>query len=120
MLLIGLALLIAADVLLAMASEAVAVLAGAALWGLHMAFTQGLLSKLVADRVPAHLRGTGFGIFNLVSGGALLLASVIAGALWSTLGPAATFLAGASFAALAAIGIVAVRSKTSPDASSTR
>lgn len=120
LLLIGLALLIAADVLLAMATEAIAVLAGAALWGLHMAFTQGLLSKLVADRVPAHLRGTGFGIFNLVSGGALLLASVIAGALWSTLGPAATFLAGASFAALAAIGIVAVRSKTAPDASSTR
>lgn len=120
LLLIGLALLIAADVLLAMASEAIAVLAGAALWGLHMAFTQGLLSKLVADRVPEHLRGTGFGIFNLVSGGALLLASVIAGALWSTLGPAATFLAGASFAALAAIGIVAVRSKTSPDTSSIR
>lgn len=120
LLLIGLALLIAADVLLAVATEAIAVLAGAALWGLHMAFTQGLLSKLVADRVPAHLRGTGFGIFNLVSGGALLLASIIAGALWSTLGPAATFLAGASFAALAAIGIVAVRSKTSSDTSSTR
>lgn len=119
LLLIGLALLIAADIMLAMASEAIAVLAGAALWGLHMAFTQGLLSKLVADRVPAHLRGTGFGIFNLVSGGALLLASVIAGALWSTLGPAATFLAGASFAALAAIGIVAVRSKAPPDTSST-
>ncbi len=119
LLLIGLVLLIAADVLLALATEAVAVLAGAALWGLHMAFTQGLLSKLVADRVPAHLRGTGFGIFNLVSGGALLLASVIAGTLWSTLGPAATFLAGASFAAFAAIGIVTVRGKTSPGAPST-
>jgi MFS family permease len=106
LLLIGLALLIAADVVLAAAAGAPAVFAGAALWGLHMAFTQGLLSKLVADTVPAQLRGTGFGIFNLVSGVALLLASVIAGALWNAVGPSATFLAGAGFAAVAAIGIV--------------
>jgi MFS family permease len=71
-----------------------------------MAFTQGLLSKLVADTVPAELLGTGFGIFNLVSGGALLLASVIAGFLWSLFGASATFLAGAVFAALAAIGLL--------------
>jgi MFS family permease len=72
-----------------------------------MAFTQGLFSKLVADTAPAGLRGTGFGIFNLVSGGALLLASVIAGALWSSLGPSVTFLAGAVFAAIAVIGSLA-------------
>jgi MFS family permease len=106
LLLAGLALLVAADVVLAAASGLLAVLAGAALWGLHMALTQGLLAKLVADRVPAELRGTGFGIFNLVSGAALLAASVIAGALWSALGPAATFLAGAAFAAAAALGIL--------------
>ncbi|HMA11814.1 MAG TPA: MFS transporter, partial [Steroidobacteraceae bacterium] len=106
LLLIGLALLIAADGMLATARDAFSVLAGAALWGLHMAFTQGLLSKLVADTVPAQLRGTGFGVFNLVSGGALLLASVIAGALWSAVGPSATFLAGAGFAAVAAIGLL--------------
>jgi MFS family permease len=109
LLLIGLALLIAADVVLAAAGGALAVFAGAALWGLHMALTQGLLSKLVADTVPAQLRGSGFGIFNLVSGGALLLASVIAGALWSAIGPSATFLAGAGFAAVTAIGLVALR-----------
>ena len=78
------------------------VFAGAALWGLHMAFTQGLLSKLVADIAPAELLGTGFGIFNLVSGVALLLASVIAGSLWSAFGASSTFLAGAVFAAVAA------------------
>jgi len=111
LLLIGLVLLIAADVVLAMASNAIAVFAGAGLWGLHMAFTQGLLSKLVADTVPAELRGSGFGVFNLVSGVALLLASVIAGALWSVLGPSATFYAGASFAAIAAIGIIAGSSR---------
>ncbi len=105
-LLAGLASLVAADLVLALARSAPAVLAGATLWGLHMAFTQGLLSKLVADAVPVTLRGTGFGIFNLVSGIAVLLASVIAGALWNTLGPVATFLAGAGFAAIAAVGVV--------------
>ena len=113
LLLIGLALLVAADVVLALSRGALTVFAGAALWGLHMAFTQGLLSKLVADRVPAQLRGTGFGIFNLVSGVALLLASVIAGGLWSAIGPSATFLAGAVFAAVAAIGLV-MASRTVP------
>jgi MFS family permease len=113
LLLTGLALLVAADVVLALAAGALAVFAGAALWGLHMAFTQGLLSKLVADTVPAQLRATGFGIFNLVSGGALLLASVTAGALWSAIGPSATFLAGGAFAAVAAIGLVTLRRRAS-------
>jgi MFS family permease len=108
LLLIGLALLIAADFVLAFAASPLIVFAGAALWGLHMAFTQGLLSKLVADTAPAELLGMGFGIFHLVSGGALLLASVIAGFLWSSLGASATFLAGAVFAAVAAIGLLAV------------
>jgi MFS family permease len=90
------------------------VVVGSSLWGLHMALTQGLLSKLVADTTPAALRGTGFGIFNLVSGVALLVASLVAGSLWQLVGPPATFLAGASFAALAALGILAFgpRSRT--------
>lgn len=106
LLLMGLVLLIVADLVLAAANGVAAVFVGAALWGLHMAFTQGLLSKLVADTVPDKLRGTGFGLFNLVSGGALLLASVIAGWLWSAFGPAATFFAGAGFAAVAALALV--------------
>ena len=85
------------------------VVAGSVLWGLHMACTQGLLAKLVADTAPARLRGTAFGIFNLVSGVALLLASVIAGALWSAFGASATFLAGAAFAAAAAFGLLGYR-----------
>jgi MFS family permease len=106
LLFLGLVLLIAADVVLASAQVPLVVYAGAALWGLHMGLTQGLLLKLVADAVPPHLVGTGFGLFNLVSGGALVLASVIAGSLWSTLGPSATFLAGAAFAAVAAMGLL--------------
>jgi MFS family permease len=107
LLLAGLALLIAADLVLALAQSVATVFAGAALWGLHMAFTQGLLSKLVADAAPAALRGTAFGVFNLVSGGALLAASVIAGALWDQFGPRATFVAGAAFAAVAVLGLLA-------------
>lgn len=102
----GLGMLVVSDVLLAAANSPLPVFAGASFWGLHMAFTQGLLAKLVADTAPGELRGTAFGVFNLVSGAALLLASVIAGALWTALGPPATFLAGAAFAALAAAGLL--------------
>jgi MFS family permease len=113
LLLIGLAALIVADLVLAGAASAAAALVGAACWGLHMALTQGLLSKLVADAAPVDLLGTGFGLFNLVSGIAVLLASVIAGELWSRAGPSATFLVGAAFASAAAIGTrFVIRSRT--------
>jgi MFS family permease len=116
LLLAGLALLVAADAVLASARAPRAVLAGAALWGLHMGLTQGLLSKLVADAVPSGLMATGFGIFSLVTGAALLGASIIAGALWTAFGPPATFLAGAAFAAVAAVGLLAVRASASRQA----
>jgi MFS family permease len=109
LLVLGLVLLVAADALLATAAAPGQVFAGAAAWGVHMGLTQGLLSKLVADAAPADLRGTAFGVFNLVSGVALLAASVIAGALWSAFGPSATFLAGAAFAGIAALGLLAHR-----------
>jgi MFS family permease len=112
LLLVGLVLLVTADLALASAASPPLVFVGAALWGGHMALTQGLLSKLVADTAPAELRGTAFGVFNLVSGGALLLASVIAGVLWSAVGASATFLAGAAFAAVTAIGLLAYRTAT--------
>jgi MFS family permease len=106
LLIVGILLLPASDLVLALATTPAHVFFGTACWGLHMGLSQGLLSKLVADTAPARLRGTGFGIFNLVGGGALLMASVIAGVLWSTLGPSATFLAGAGFSLLAGIGLL--------------
>jgi len=109
LLLYGLALLIAADVVLAVAATPLIAFAGAALWGLHMAFTQGLLAKLVADTAPADLRGTAFGVFNLVSGASLFLASLVAGALWTAFGAPAPFIAGAAFALLAAAGLLSYR-----------
>lgn len=102
----GLAVLVLSDVVLAAAGSVAIVLFGAALWGLHMGLTQGLLSKLVADSSPAELRGTAFGIFAVVSGVAVLVASVVAGLLWDAGGPSATFIAGAAFAALALLALV--------------
>lgn len=94
---LGLLLLLAADVVLAFATGAAGVGVGVALWGLHMGFTQGLLATLIADAAPEELRGTGFGLFNLMTGLALLVASIVAGALWQIIGPQGTFLAGAGF-----------------------
>jgi MFS family permease len=102
----GLGILIVADLMLAAATTPALVFVGAACWGLHMGLTQGLLSKLVADTSATKLRGTAFGIFNIVGGGALLLASVIAGSLWSAVGPPATFIAGGTFATLTTLGLL--------------
>jgi MFS family permease len=108
LLLLGMLLLIAADMVLALASSLWAVGAGVALWGLHMAFTQGLFAAWVADTAPAELRGTAFGMYNLVTGGALLLASLAAGVLWDQAGSQATFIAGAVVAACALGGLLAL------------
>lgn len=98
---LGLLLLMAADALLAWSDRGTTAWAGIALWGLHMAMTQGLLATMVADTAPADLRGTAFGLFNLVSGVAMLLASALAGLLWDRLGASATFGASLVLASLA-------------------
>jgi MFS family permease len=104
----GLAVLIAADLLLAASGKGPLLWAGVALWGLHMAMTQGLLATMVADAAPEDLRGTAYGFFNLVSGVALLAASAVAGLLWDRWGAPVTFLAGAALAAIALV-VSAVR-----------
>ena len=109
----GLVTLIIADLVLAQAQGLAAVALGVALWGLHLGMTQGLLATMVADTAPAHLRGTAFGFFNLASGIAMLVASVLAGLLWDQLGPGVTFYAGAMFS-LAAVLMLALRSRRSP------
>ncbi len=120
LLLLGLLILIASDLALAAASSAPLVFAGAALWGLHMALTQGLFSKLVADACPPDLRGTGFGVFYFCSGLSLLAAGTAAGALWDRLGPPAAFLGGATCAALAAAGLLALGRKSHVPGSTSR
>ena len=110
-LMIGLALLIAADLFLALSPGLGGVMIGVVLWGLHMGFTQGLLATLIADAAPADLRGTAYGMFNLLGGAAMLAASVIAGELWVVWGPAGTFLAGAAFTAVALAGLLFTRGR---------
>ncbi len=100
----GLAALIAADLVLANAATVAAVMIGVCLWGLHMGLTQGILASLVADASPAGLRGTGFGVYNLLSGVALLLASMIAGMIWDAGGAGPMFMVGAGFAVVALVG----------------
>ncbi|WP_395027698.1 MFS transporter [Comamonas odontotermitis] len=107
----GMVLLVLADLALALLPGLWGLALGAALWGLHMGCTQGLLNAMVADTVPADLRGTAFGVFHLLAGVALLLASVIAGALWDRLGHEGTFIAGAVFATMAMLGFVARRQR---------
>ena len=106
---IGFGILILADLALGLAPGVIGLALGVALWGLHLGFTQGVLAALVADTAPKDLRGTAFGVFNLASGVVLLVASIVAGALWDRLGPQATFVGGAIFTGVALIGLLARR-----------
>ena len=95
--------------MLAFGGSVASMMIGVALWGLHMGLTQGGLSTMVADTAPKALRGTAFGLFNLMSGLALLVGSVLAGLLWDAYGPAATFLAGGGFAVVTLLGLLWVK-----------
>jgi MFS family permease len=105
LLVIGLLVLIAADLVLASSNAWPVVIAGVALWGLHMGLTQGLLAAMVAGTAPSDLRGTAYGFFNLASGLAMLVASPLAGLLWDRFGAAVTFLAGGAFCILALLAL---------------
>jgi MFS family permease len=109
---LGLLVLIAADLVLATNDHWSVVLLGVGLWGLHMGMTQGLLATMVADTAPADLRGTAFGFFNLSSGLAMLIASVLAGFLWDQFGASFTFYAGAVFCGIAVIGLTLYQLKS--------
>jgi len=103
---LGLVVLIGADLVLALNDNWITVVAGVTLWGVHMGMTQGLLAIMVAGTAPADLRGTAFGFFNLVSGIAMLIASVVAGLLWDQLGASFTFYASAAFSGIALLGLL--------------
>jgi len=107
MLVIGCVVLVIADLLLAFGRTALPIFIGIAAWGLHLGLTEGLIGALTADHAPAELRGTAFGVVNLVRGIMLFVASVVAGVLWTQMGPHLTFLTGGIFAALTAGAIFA-------------
>lgn len=106
---LGLVVLIAADLVLAIDTHWTVVLVGVGLWGIHMGITQGLLATLIAHTAPADLRGTAYGFFNLISGLALLCASVLAGWLWEHMGASMTFYAGACISAAALVALMRPR-----------
>ena len=111
---LGLVTLIAADLVLAYSDSRGLFFLGVALWGLHMGATQGLLATMVAHAAPADLRGTAFGLFNLLSGLAMLIASALAGLLWDRFGAYFTYIAGALLCLLGLAGI-AVRAHVAAD-----
>ena len=110
---LGLIVLIAADLVLAIDDHWAVVLAGVALWGVHMGITQGLLATMVADTAPPDLRGTAYGVFNLMSGIAMLIASILAGLLWDRLGASSTFYAGAVLCVIALVGVIKYQTSVS-------
>ncbi|HEX7768327.1 MAG TPA: MFS transporter [Nitrospira sp.] len=111
---LGLLVLITADLVLASTDAWAVVVTGVGLWGLHMGMTQGLLATMVADAVPADLRGTAYGVFNLAGGVAMLIASVLAGFLWDQLGASFTFYAGAVLCMAALTGLILYQLKYEP------
>jgi len=108
---LGLIVLIIADMVLAQSNHWSTLLLGVALWGIHMGMTQGLLAAMVAETAPSDLRGTAYGFFNLMSGLALLVASILAGFVWDQFGAATTFYTGAGFCLLALAGLSASGNK---------
>ena len=101
----GICVLILSDLLLATSNHWLFVISGVGLWGVHLGMTQGLLAAMVAEHAPRNLFGTAYGFFNLVTGLALLIASLLAGIFWDRVGAASTFVAGGAFCALALIAL---------------
>ena len=106
---IGISVLIVSDLLLATSDHWTYVLTGVALWGIHLGITQGLLASMIADHAPADLRGTAYGLFNLITGLALLTSSLLAGFLWDELGAPFTFKTSAAFCGLALLGLIGMQ-----------
>ncbi len=105
-LVIGITFLLAADLVLGFSNNVWMLGLGLGLWGMHMAFTQGLLATMVTDATPSKLRGTAYGVFYFVSGIAALASSIIAGVLWDQFGSSITFFVGAIFTLLALVGLL--------------
>lgn len=104
----SLGFLVAADLVIAHSTTIYPFLAGIVLWGLHMGFSQGILATLIADTAPPHLKGTAFGIFNVITGFVMLAGNVGAGWLWEAYGSSSTFLAGAILSAIALVSLLAL------------
>jgi len=106
----------AADLILASVPGMAGYLIGIALWGMHMGMSQGLLATLIADHAPDKLRGTAFGVFNLICGVALMVGNLIAGVVWDQIGTYMTFMVVAGFCGLSVIILCFVIKRAEPKA----
>jgi len=77
-------------------------------YGLYYGFTEGVERSIVAEFLPEDKRGTGFGLFHLISGIGLLLASIFFGILWEFFGYSVPFLIGAFLSLLAGFLLIFV------------
>lgn len=109
---LGMGTLAVADVALALANGYALLFTGIALWGLHLGLTQGILASMITDVAPMAYRGTAFGVFNLLSGAALLVASGLAGWLWDQYSPSAAFWMGSLVATMAIIATLQFSNST--------
>ncbi len=112
----GMVVLVAGNLVLATSGGFAGLALGVSLWGAHMALTQGIFARLIADSAPAHLRATSFGAFWFVTGAGSLVASLAAGMLWDRDGPPAAFLASALVAAIAAAMLLLLKTDDSKPA----
>jgi MFS family permease len=103
---IGTVILVSADVVLASASTIWMTALGAALWGLQLGVTQGLLGATIADVAPDRLRGTAFGVYDVAIGVGTFVASAGAGVLWMAGGSSIAFSVSACVATAAALMLV--------------
>jgi MFS family permease len=115
---LGCGAMLVADLLLAFGPSLPWIMVGIAVWGVHMGLTEGLIAALTADYAPKQLRGTAFGVINLARGVMALIASALAGGLWTLYGPTTTFVAGAALAVLSGLLALAMRARASPLAGS--
>ena len=115
---LGCAMMLLADLLLAFGPSLTWIMTGIAVWGVHMGLTEGLIAALTADYAAKELRGTAFGVMNLARGIMALIASALAGGLWTLYGPVATFGTGAVLAVLSGVLALMMRGKPSPSIAS--
>jgi MFS family permease len=103
MIIVGLGLFAAVYAGIALASTPQQIAALFLCYGIYMGLTEGVQRAYLATLAPKERTATAFGLYHMVVGIAILPASLFAGVLWDTVGPAAPFLFGAGMAALAAV-----------------
>jgi MFS family permease len=116
-LILGCFLMICAHLCLAFNINHYVLFTGVALWGAQVAITQSILVAMISDVTPQYIRGTAFGIFYVISGIVVVIATNIANYL-SPLNSRYPFFNGAFISFIAILILVSVKFPRQPIASS--